>query len=61
LSLEKRGGGAIRLLPRDGGAEELCGDPTVGPRPPEIKTGRSSAKDFAPERLRCEAIQKEVN
>jgi len=26
------GGGATRLLPRDGGVEELHGDPTVGPR-----------------------------
>jgi len=46
------GGSATRLLPRDGGAEELHGDPTVGPCPrfgPEIKTGRSSAKDGMPE------------
>jgi len=27
------GGGATRSLPRDGGVEELHGDPTVGPRP----------------------------
>jgi len=27
------GGGATRLLPRDGGVEELHEDPTVGPRP----------------------------
>ena len=27
------GGGTTRPLPRDGGAEELCGDPTVGPHP----------------------------
>ena len=26
-------GGTIRPLPRDGGAEELRGDPTVGPHP----------------------------
>jgi len=26
------GGGATRSLPRDGGAEELYGDPTIGPR-----------------------------
>jgi len=26
-------GGATRPLPRDGGVEELHGDPTVGPRP----------------------------
>jgi len=34
LSLLKRayGGGATRSLPRDGGVEELDGDPTVGPR-----------------------------
>ena len=28
-----RGGGTTRPLPRDGGAEELRGDPTVGPHP----------------------------
>jgi len=27
------GGGATQPLPRDGGVEELHGDPTVGPRP----------------------------
>jgi len=27
------GGGATRPLPRDGGVEELHGDPTVGPHP----------------------------
>jgi len=27
------GGGATRPLPRDGGVEELYGDPTVGPLP----------------------------
>jgi len=27
------GGGATRSLPRDGGVEELHGDPTVGPHP----------------------------
>jgi len=44
--------------------EELHGDPTVGPRPKvwtEVKNGRSSAKDGAPERLRCGIIQKEVS
>jgi len=43
--------------------EELHGDPTESghtPRSgPEVKIGRSSAKDGAPERLRCETIQKE--
>jgi len=40
LSIETRtlaiihgGGGAIRPLPRDGGAGELHGNPTVGPSP----------------------------
>jgi len=36
--------------------EELYGDLKVGPRPksrPEVKNGRSSAKDGAPEKLRC--------
>ena len=27
------GGGTTRPLPRDGGAEELRGNPTVGPHP----------------------------
>jgi len=27
------GGGATRPLPRNGGVEELHGDPSVGPRP----------------------------
>jgi len=38
--------------------EELHGDPRSGP---EVKNGRSSAKDGAPERLRCRIIQKEVS
>jgi len=29
----QHGGGATRLLPKDGGVEELLGDPTVGPGP----------------------------
>jgi len=28
---------------------------------PEVKNGRSSAKDGAPERLRCRTIQEEVS
>jgi len=43
-------------IPRDGGAEEFRGDTTVGPHPkvePEVKNGKSSAKDGAPEKLRC--------
>jgi len=28
---------------------------------PEVKNGRSSAKDSAPERLRCGTIQEEVS
>jgi len=34
--------------------EEFCGDPTLGPQPkvwPEIKDGRSRAKDGSSERL----------
>jgi len=35
------------------GWAEFCGDPTFGPRSgPEVKNGRSSAKDDASERLR---------
>jgi len=33
LDVGYSGGGATRPLPRDGGVEELYGDPTVGPRP----------------------------
>jgi len=51
------GGGATRPLPRDGGVEELHGDPTVGLAPRSVKNGRSSAKDSAPEKLRCGTIQ----
>jgi len=49
---------------RDEGVEELHGDPTVWSRPrfgPEVKNGRNTAKDGAPERLRCGTIQKEVS
>jgi len=41
--------------------EELHGNPTVGHAPrsgPEVENGRNSAKDGAPERLRCGTIQK---
>jgi len=40
-------GGATRPLPKDGGVEELHGDPTVGPRPLVWIRGQngSSAKD----------------
>jgi len=33
LSFNCGGGDTTRPLPRDGGVEELPGDPTVGPRP----------------------------
>ena len=33
-------GGTTRILPRDGGAEELRGDPTVGPHPKVWTIGR---------------------
>jgi len=51
-------------LPRDGGVEELYGEPTVGPRPRsrrEVKNGRSRAKDDAPERLGCGTVHEEVS
>jgi len=54
------GGGDTRPLPRDGGVEELHGDPTVGPRP-KVWNGRSSDKDGAPKRLECGTIQEEVS
>jgi len=57
------GGGASRPLPRDGGVEELHTEIQQSGHSerygPEIKN-RSSAKDGAPERLRCGTIQKEV-
>jgi len=37
------GGGATRPLPRDGGVEELHGDPTVGPRK-DSNAGQSRKK-----------------
>jgi len=46
------GGGATRSLPKYRGAKKIRGNPTVGPRPrtgPDIKSGRNSAKDDAPE------------
>jgi len=54
------------LIPSEGwGAKDFCGDPTVGgqtPRfGPEVKNGRSCAKDGTPERLRCGTIQKEMS
>jgi len=54
---------AARPHPRDGGAEEFRGNPTIGPHLkvwPEVKNG-SSDKKGAPERLRCETIQEEVS
>ena len=33
MSMCSDGGGATRFLPRDRGAKELNGDPTVGPHP----------------------------
>jgi len=38
------GGGANRPLPRDGVVEELCGDPTIGPRPKVWTRGQKSKK-----------------
>jgi len=46
-------------LPRDGGAKKFCRDPTVRSGP-EVKNGRSSAKDGMPEKLRCKTVQREV-
>jgi len=58
------GGGATQPLPRDGGVEELHGDPTVGHAPrsgPEVKIGRSSAEDDAPEMIECGTVKKKVS
>jgi len=38
--------------------EELHGDPRSGP---EVKNGKSSAKDGAPERLGCGTVKEEVS
>jgi len=38
------GGGATRPLPRDGGVEELHGDPTVGPHPKVWTRGQNWKK-----------------
>jgi len=57
------GGGATRPLPSDGVVDKLHVDPTFGPRPKvwtRDQNGRSSAKDGAPESLRCGTIQEEV-
>jgi len=56
--LQDGDGGATRPVPRNRGAEEFRGYPTVGPRHapssrPDIKYVRSSAKDGASERLGC--------
>ena len=37
-------GGTTRPLPRDGSAEELRGDPTVGPHPKARTIGREQRK-----------------
>jgi len=61
---QDRGGGATRPLPREWGMKELHGDPTVGHAPrskPEVKNGRSCAKDGAPERLECGTVKEEVS
>jgi len=39
-------GGATRPLPRDGGVEELHGDPTVGPRPKVWTRGQKWKKQY---------------
>jgi len=38
------GGGTTRPLPRDGGVEELHGNPTVGPRPKVCTRGQKCKK-----------------
>jgi len=57
------GGSATFYQSRDGGVEELHGDPTAGHAPrsgPEVKNG-SRDKDGAPETLRCGTIQEEMS
>jgi len=45
-------GGATRPLPRDGGIEELHGDPTVGPRPQGLDQ-RSKMEEAVPKINYC--------
>jgi len=66
FALERRcsKGGATRPLPRDGGVEELYGDQQSGHAPrsgPEVKNGRTSAEDGAPERLGWGTVKAEVS
>jgi len=42
------GGGAIRPLPRDGGVEELHGDPTVGPHSKVWARGQKYCTNVSP-------------
>jgi len=54
------GGGATRSLPREGAwrnSMETLQLGHVSRSGPEVKNGRSSAKDGAPERRRCGTIQ----
>jgi len=56
--------GAIRALSRDEDVKKLHEDQQFGHAQrfePEIKDGRSSAKNEALERLRCGTIQKKVS
>jgi len=48
---------------RDGGVEELHGDPKVGPTPSldQRSNMEEESKDSAPERLGCQTIQEEVS
>jgi len=50
-----RGMGALRNSTE---IQQSCHDLRFGP---EVKNGRSSAKDGAPERLRCRTIKEEVS
>jgi len=58
------GGGATRILPRDGGVRNSTETQQSGHAPrsgPQVKNGRSSAEDGAPERIGCGTVKEEVS
>jgi len=52
--------GATRPIPRDGGIEELHGDPTVGPRP-KVWTRGQKRKKWCRRWHGCRAVKEEVS
>ena len=58
------GGGTTRPLPRDGGTEELRGDPTIGPHPKvwtiDQKYKERGAKDRFAKGFRSRTVEEEM-